>query len=68
VLDRAVLAAYASVDPAGDWDEAWADAWYETGAGAMPEDEAGAATRREIDERVLGNLLRLNGERSGGGE
>ena len=26
-LDRAVLAAYAATDPAGDWSEDWAAVW-----------------------------------------
>ncbi len=32
-LDRAVLAAYAAVDPDGGWDEAWAEVWVDSGAG-----------------------------------
>ena len=32
-LDRAVLAAYAAVDPSGEWGEDWAEAWIDTGAG-----------------------------------
>jgi hypothetical protein len=67
-LDRAVLAAYAATDAAGRWDEHWAEAWIETGAG-RPLDEGHdlSARRAEVDQRVLGNLLRLNRERSGEG-
>lgn len=60
-LDRAVLAAYASIDPAGEWSEDWAEVWSETGAGQqLPEGHALAARRGEIDQRVLANLLRMN--------
>jgi hypothetical protein len=60
-LDRAVLAAYAAVDAAGRWDEAWADVWQETGAGQpLPEGHALSERRAEVDEAVLANLLRLN--------
>lgn len=60
-LDRAVLAAYASIDPAGEWSEDWAEVWTETGAGQqLPEGHGLAARRAEIDQRVLGNLLRMN--------
>src|SRR3954453_12485256 len=31
-LDRAVLAAYAATDPAGDWSEEWAAVWSDSGA------------------------------------
>lgn len=75
-LDRAVLAAYAAVDPpSGDWagwDVEWARVWVETGAGggkqqggkaAKQQTEAGGGERGEVEERVLGALLRLNGER-----
>ncbi|HYE63528.1 MAG TPA: DNA methyltransferase [Phycisphaerales bacterium] len=64
-LDRAVLAAYAAVDPQGGWHEDWAEVWVETGAGQpLPEGHALAAKRAEVEERVLGNLLRMNGERA----
>lgn len=60
-LDRAVLAAYAAVDPEGEWEEDWAEVWVETGAGqALPDGHALAERRKEIDQRVLANLLRLN--------
>ncbi len=60
-LDRAVLAAYAHVDPDGDWSEDWAEVWTETGAGQrLPDDHPLAARRAEIDQRVLANLLRIN--------
>lgn len=57
VLDRAMLAAYAAVDPEGDWDEAW----IETGAGQpLPDEHDLAERRRDVDQRVLSNLLRMN--------
>jgi hypothetical protein len=60
-LDRAVLAAYAEVDPDGGWCEEWAEVWTETGAGQpLPEGHALAARRSEVDRKVLENLLRLN--------
>lgn len=65
-LDRAVLAAYAAVDPAGDWSEDWADVWIDSGAGQpLPPEHALHARRQEIDQRVLANLLRLNHGRAG---
>ncbi|HUU92178.1 MAG TPA: hypothetical protein VM238_13345 [Phycisphaerae bacterium] len=64
-LDRAVLAAYAAIDPAGGWSQDWADSWDETGAGQpLPEGHPLAASRAEIDRTVLANLLRLNQQRS----
>ena len=64
-LDRAVLAAYAQVDPEGGWAEGWADVWEPSGAGQpLPKDHPLAARRAEIDGRVLANLLRLNRERA----
>jgi len=72
-LDRAVLAAYAAIDPDGGWSEDWATVWIETGAGQPPPEPPGdaspadraaadelAARRKEIDQRVLANLLRMN--------
>jgi len=64
-LDRAVLAAYAAVDPEGAWAPEWALVWTATGAGRpLPDAEdrphALAARRAEIDQQVLVNLLRLN--------
>jgi len=60
-LDRAVLAAYAAVDPEGQWSETWADVWQDTGAGQpLPPDHELTAARAETDARVLSNLLRLN--------
>ena len=65
-LDRAVLAAYAAVDPEGDWQEDWAEVWIETGAGGSPADDHPLAERRgEVDQKVLANLLRLNMHRAG---
>lgn len=65
-LDRAVLAAYASVDPEGKWDEEWASVWVDTGAGQpLPAEHPLAARRAEVDQLVLGNLLRMNLARAG---
>ena len=65
-LDRAVLAAYAAVDPEGEWPEEWAEVWVETGAGQpLPDDHQLADRRREVDQQVLANLLRLNLSRAG---
>ena len=67
-LDRAVLAAYAAVDPEGHWDEAWAQFWFDTGAGTpLPANHELSAERAEVEQKVLGNLLRLNHERASGG-
>jgi hypothetical protein len=60
-LDRAVLAAYAAVDPEGNWSEDWAAVWIDTGAGQkLPPDHPLAEERARVDQLVLGNLLRLN--------
>ena len=65
-MDRAVLAAYAQVDPEGGWAEDWADVWEPMGAGQpLSKDHPLAARRAETDARVLANLLRLNRERTG---
>ncbi len=65
-LDRAVLSAYASVDPEGDWSEPWSEVWLETGAGQpLPEDHDLSARRKEVDQLVLANLLRMNLSRAG---
>ena len=65
-LDRAVLAAYASIDPASDWSEEWAAVWVDTGAGQPPPVEHPLRARRvEVDQKVLENLLRLNHQRVG---
>ncbi len=64
-LDRAVLAAYAAVDGEGAWSEDWAEVWKETGAGrGLAEDHPLAKRRGEVDQAVLGNLLRMNLARS----
>ncbi|XOV76889.1 MAG: DNA methyltransferase [Phycisphaerales bacterium] len=63
-LDRAVIAAYASVDPDGDWDPDWAEVFKATGAGQPTTDEAEAAKREEIEQKILANLLRMNRERA----
>jgi len=76
-LDEAVLAAYGAVDPEGEWDAAWAAAHEPFGAGHITIEkkdteetkaakEEAIALRKEIDERILAGLLRLNLERSGG--
>jgi predicted nucleotidyltransferase len=65
-LDRAVLAAYAAIDPAGGWVEDWAEVWIETGAGQPPPVEHPLRAKRVVvDQLVLANLLRLNHERAG---
>ena len=65
-LDRAVLAAYAAVDPDGDWNADWADVWKETGAGQpLPEGHALVERRAEVDQAVLANLLQMNLARAG---
>jgi len=71
-LDEAVLAAYAAIDDKGEWDTAWAAAYEPFGAGEIvikpPEVEeakhGAIEVRREIDEKILGNLLRLNLQRA----
>lgn len=66
-LDRAVLAAYAATDPAGEWPEDWATVWTDTGAGQpLPTDHTLASKRAEVDQKVLANLLRLNHARAKG--
>jgi hypothetical protein len=63
-LDRAVLAAYATTDPAGGWQEDWAEVLVESGAGKpLPGGHPLKQRRTEIDQRILENLLRLNHER-----
>ncbi|MEE9294590.1 MAG: DNA methyltransferase [Phycisphaerae bacterium] len=65
-LDRGVLAAYALVDREGGWSEDWAEVWIDTGAGQpLPDDHDLAERRREVDQRVLTNLLRMNAARAG---
>ena len=65
-LDEAVLAAYAAVDEQGAWDASWAEVFEETGAGvALPEGHALAERRKEVEQEILGGLLRLNAERAG---
>jgi hypothetical protein len=64
-LDRAVLSAYATVDPEGGWAEDWAKVWLDSGAGQpLPTDHPLAAERQTIDQRVLANLLRMNHARA----
>jgi hypothetical protein len=64
-LDRAVPAAYAATDPAGDWFEDWAAVWVDTGAGRpLPADHPLAADRAAVDQKVLAHLLRLNHARA----
>ena len=65
-LDRAVLGAYAAVDPVSGWSEDWTEVWFDTGAGQpLPEGHALAGRRAEADRQVLANLLRLNLARAG---
>lgn len=84
-LDEAVIRAYAEVDPDGEWDPAWAEAYEPYGAGEIvivrPKDVKGKRTqadpanviaakeaaiekRKEIDEKILANLLRMNLQRA----
>ncbi len=64
-LDRAVLAAYAAVDPDGKWSEDWATLYTETGAGTpLPPDHLQSAERAATDQKILTNLLRLNHRRA----
>ena len=64
-LDRAVLSAYAATDPAGQWDESWAEVWQPTGAGQpLAAGHPLAERRKEVDQKVLANLLRMNQERA----
>jgi hypothetical protein len=64
-LDRAVLAAYAAVDPEGHWTEDWAEVWLDTGAGQkLPKGHPLATRRAEVDQKVLANLLRMNQTRA----
>jgi len=63
-LDRAVLAAYLSVDPSGGWTPDWAEVWKDTGAGQpLPDNHPLAARRAEVDQAVLTALVRLNLQR-----
>jgi len=65
-LDRAVLAAYASTDPDGKWNEDWAEVWFDSGAGQpLATDHSLAAKRSQVDQKVLANLLALNHLRAG---
>lgn len=53
--------AYAAVDPEGDWDTTWAEVFEETGAGQpLPEGHDLIERREEVEQLILGNLLRLN--------
>lgn len=64
-LDRAVLSAYAAVDPKGAWQEDWAEVWIESGAGQpLPKGHALIAKRAEVEEKLLASLLRLNSQRA----
>lgn len=65
-LDEAVLSAYAAIDPEGAWDSSWAEVFTETGAGqGLSEDDPMGEHREEVEQLILGNLLRMNLERSG---
>jgi len=60
-LDEAVLAAYAAVDPKGQWSKDWADVWEDAGAGqALGVDHPLYRKRQEVEAKALANLLRLN--------
>jgi hypothetical protein len=51
-LDRAVPAACAAVDPAGEWPQDWAEVWTDTGAGQpLPADHPLAASGRNWTRR-----------------
>jgi len=64
-LDETVLAAYASVDPEGGWDTTWAEVFEETGAGfPLPEGHELEERREEVEQLILGNLLRMNLKRA----
>jgi hypothetical protein len=66
-LDRAVLAAYAAVDPQGQWSEDWAAVWVDSGAGQkLSADHPLVTERLRVDGLVLANLLRLNQQRAKG--
>ncbi len=70
-LDEAVLGAYAGTDPDGAWDPAWAKVFEETGAGQpLPETDAQphplSDRRAEVEQAILGDLLRLNQQRAAG--
>ncbi len=61
-----VALAVGGVDPEGGWSEDWAEVWVETGAGQpLPDDHVLAERRKEIDQNVLANLLRVNLARAG---
>ncbi len=64
-LDRATLAAYAASDPDGQWSEDWSQVWIDTGAGQPLQGGLDLTElRKETDQRVLANLLRMNLERA----
>jgi hypothetical protein len=64
-LDRAVLGAYALTDADGGWSEDWARVWVDTGAGQpLPPNQELTELRKETDQRVLANLLRMNLDRA----
>lgn len=65
-----MLAAYAAVDPDGHWDPAQAAVYEETGAGQpLPQVDGQphplGEQREAVEQQILGDLLRLNGERAG---
>ncbi|MDF1808220.1 MAG: hypothetical protein P1U42_00840 [Phycisphaerales bacterium] len=64
-LDEAVIAAYAAIDPEGDWSIAWAEVFEESGAGhPLPEGHDLIELREEVEQLILGNLLRMNQDRA----
>jgi hypothetical protein len=59
------LAAYAATDPVGGWCQDWAAVWVDTAAGQpLPRDHPWTSDRRDVGQRVLGALPRLNGARA----
>ena len=63
-LDKAVLAAYAATDPAGQWSEDWSEVWTDTGEGQpLSADHPLTENRKQADQNVLENLLSLNHRR-----
>jgi len=60
------MTAQPAIDRSGDWSEDWADVWTDTGAGfPLPANHELSERRKEIDQKVLANLLRMNLERAG---
>ncbi|MEM7229435.1 MAG: hypothetical protein AAF432_11540 [Planctomycetota bacterium] len=63
-LDDAVIAAYAAIEPDGEWSPSWAEVFVETSAGQpLPKGHELSSRRAEIEQLILGKLLRMNLER-----